>query len=360
MNIVRIFFILLAGLFLVPASHADGEQSREKKRFLVIDSYHREYNWSRDTNDGFCDAMLKLGYFDNRSQIDAFTKNDHVETSKAVLKKLWMDTKRKKRKSDMKASASTIFTIAKEFSPDLIFLGDDNAANYIGNLFLDADIPVVFWGLNNTPVKYGLLDEKQRPGHNITGVYQTGYYVESLHLLKKLVPEAKTFVVLSDKSSSGRSHLKKVAFLHRKGALPLELVETVSTGDYKEWKAKALELQKKVDAFYVVQYAGLKDRKGKYIPTTEVAEWYTSNISKPEAAMHTFVDEGLLCAAADSGYNQGHEAALIADDILSKGADPAAYPPRTPGRGPLMVNRKRAEVLGIKLSDKLGIEKYID
>jgi len=111
----------------------------------------------------------------------------------------------------------------------------------------------------------------------------------------------------------------------------------------------------------VAQYAGLKDTQGNAVPDIAVATWYVRNIKIPEAAgfKHRVV-QGMLCAADDSGFNQGHEAAVIANDILMKGADPANYPPRAPKRGPLMVNRQRAKLLGITLTDAMGVEEYID
>jgi ABC-type uncharacterized transport system substrate-binding protein len=68
----------------------------------------------------------------------------------------------------------------------------------------------------------------------------------------------------------------------------------------------------------------------------------------------------MLCSADDSGFNQGYEAAVIAHDILAHGKDPGSYPVRTPGRGALMVNRQRAETLGIVLTKNMAIEKIID
>ena len=175
------------------------------------------------------------------------------------------------------------------------------------------------------------------------------------------MPGVKTFAILSDDTSSGRSHTKKINYLARKGALSLKLKETVATSDYEDWKANALELQGKVDAFFLAQYSGLKDKQGKSVPAKDVTVWYMNNIKIPEAAVQgQFVKQGMLCSADDSGYNQGYEAVVIAHDILANGADPAVYHPRAPKRGPLMVNKKRAEMLGIKLTEDMGIEEYIN
>lgn len=352
--------VLMIGLFLAPKHAEAAKKPAGKIRILVVDSYHREYLWSQYTNEGFCAAMLKFGYFDNQGQADEFTKNDYVETSKVIVRKLWMDAKRKTGKEEKVMMTGAITKSARQFMPDLLFLGDDDAAEYIGNQYLDEKIPMVFWGLNDTPVKYGLVESEKRPGHNATGIYQITYYTESLSLLKKLAPGVRTFAVLSDNTTTGRIFAKSLADLARKGQLPLRLVETVSTGEYEVWKEKALELQQKVDAFFVAQYAGLKDRDGKPVPDNEVAAWYVSHIKIPEAAgfKHRVV-QGMLCAADDSGYNQGYEAVVTAHDILAKGARPAAYPARVPKRGALMVNAARAAVLGISPTPEMGIEEYI-
>ena len=55
----------------------------------------------------------------------------------------------------------------------------------------------VFWGVNGRPMKYGLLDSMDRPGHNVTGVWQSGYHKESLELLSQLVPNLKTYAIVA-------------------------------------------------------------------------------------------------------------------------------------------------------------------
>ncbi len=352
--IVLALFLCLAS-FGVPAERIAGG----KIRMLVISSYHREYGWSEDTERGFCAAMLRFGYFDTAAQADAFTKTDFVETAKATVKKMWMDAKRNGGRTELERKALAMYKSAKEFGPDIIFLGDDEAGEYVGKLFLDAKLPVVFWGFNDNPVKYGLVDTARRPGHNVTGVYQSGYYLESLRLLKAIVPRVKTFAVLSDATVSGRTHYKAIEYLARSGELPLKLAEIVATNDYQTWQARALDLQSRVDAFYVVHYVGLKDKAGKPVPSTEVAQWYTTHIRIPETTRGHYVKEGMLCAADDSGYKQAYEAVVVAHDILARGANPATYPTRTPTRGALMVNRDRARTLGITLKEEMGIEEYI-
>jgi ABC-type uncharacterized transport system substrate-binding protein len=81
--------------------------------------------------------------------------------------------------------------------------------------------------------------------------------------------------------------------------------------------------------------------------------WYLEHITKPETSHEDqFVLEGMLCTANDSGYNQGYTAVAMAVEILERGVKPAQMQPRTPPRGPFMVNRQRAKQLGIALEAK--------
>lgn len=355
------FFVLLCGVSLAQAGPAVSAKAPAKKKIMAVSSYHREYLWSRETHKGFCDAMLKYGYFETQEQIDEYGKNDFVETAKVIVRKVWMDAKRKKSRTQKIHMSAQILAAVKEFKPHLVFLGDDDAAEYVGTQMLDSRIPLVFWGVNNTPVKYGLVESAERPGHNATGIYQPGYYQESLLLLKKIVPGAKTFAVLTDDTTAGRSHYKAIHYLAENGRLPLKLTETVVTGDYEVFKAKVLELQSKVDAFFIAQYSSLLDGSGRYVSAHEVSSWYLQNSRIPETAEQgQFVRQGMLCGADDSGYKQGYAAVGVARDILFKGANPATYPVRAPGRGALMLNRERAKMLGIEVRPEWGIEVFVD
>ncbi len=356
-NSHKLNVVLLLCIFLVIITTP--ALASNKKKLLVVSSYHREYVWTQETNQGLCAALKEYGYFDSDAQIIEFTKSDEIETPKMIMKKIWMNTKKKKSAEQIASIVKKVTEEVRKFKPDIILLGDDNAARYIGNQFLDSKTPIVFWGVNNTPVKYGLLDSIDRPGHNVTGVYQAGYYAESMELLTRIVPKIKTFAVLSDDTSSGRSHTKKIERLVRSGIIKNKLVEISIENNYDKWQKKALELQNKVDAFLIAQYSGLTGKDGKYVSTQEVTKWYLNNIKIPETVIFgQFVKQGMLCSADDSGYNQGYSAAKIALDILENGKVPATYKPIFPKRGALMVNKKRAKALGITFTEDMGIEEY--
>jgi ABC-type uncharacterized transport system substrate-binding protein len=348
------------GLLLLSLAAPAGRQT-PKHRILVVSSYHREYLWSQDTQKGLCAGLLEFGFLDHAGQAAEFTRTDTVESAAGVVKKTWMDTKRKNGKGEIAVSVDRVLTEIAEFRPDLVLLGDDNAANYVGNQLIDTKVPVVFWGVNGLPLRYGLLDSLEKPGHNITGVYQAGYLKECLEFLQRIVPGVKTFAVLSDDSETGRAKVKALESLHESGRLPLQLVESVVTNRLDEWKSGALRLQDRVDAFFVMNHNSLKDENGRAVDQLEIGHWYLRHIRIPECAHEKqFAEEGMLCVCDDSGYNQGYEAMKLAYRILKKGQSPGQIEVKAPGRGPFLVNRARARGLGLVLTADMGVEEIIE
>ena len=84
MDRVPALIVLLA---LMVATALPTQAAAERKRIFVVSSYHTEYLWSQSTQEGLNQAMLDYGYFQNASQAKAFTRDNYVETPKAVVKK---------------------------------------------------------------------------------------------------------------------------------------------------------------------------------------------------------------------------------------------------------------------------------
>lgn len=343
-------------------SFAQADPDNGKRRIFIVSSYDRNYLWSQSTHAGVTAAMLRYGYLDNGRQAEILFARDYVESSRAVVKKAWMDTKRHNSMREIAEITMRIMNDISQFQPDLVLLGDDNAVNYIGNQLLDTETPVVFWGVNGLPIKYGLVDSMDRPGHNVTGVWQAGYHKESLELLHALVPEARTFAILACDSVTSRPKVKQIVALDREEKLPLKLVAIVQTNSYEKFQRRTLSLAEKVDAFFILNHDTMRDTQDNHVDMLTVGRWYLTHIHKPEASHEDqFVREGMLLTANDSGYNQAFTAFEMAYDILEQGFNPGLIRTKTPPRGPLMVNRRRAEMLSIKLEDKLDtIDEIVD
>lgn len=347
------FFILVFIFILISTS-----VFAEKHRMAIVDSYSVDYMWSLGTAEGVNKGLLEYNYLDNNEQADTLNKTHYVESSASVIKKFWMDSKKNNSQIEIAESMDRITRQLEEFQPTIVLLGDDNAANYIGNYYLDTETPVVFWGVNGSPLKYGLIDSIENPGHNVTGIYQKSYHKEGIEHLLKLVPNIKRIAVLSDDSTTGRAHTKSFIASLQKGLLQTEAVKIVQTNSYETWKQEILNLKNEVDAFLVSTHATFKDKEGKAIKTTEAAAWYLKNVSLPEAVTSiAFIKEGMLAAINDSPQKQGYEAIRVSHQILSEGKKPADIQPYAPEHGGFTVNQWRAERLG--LADKVDKHRAI-
>ncbi len=333
----------------------------KKLRIFIVDSYHPQYLWSKDTTKGLCAALKDFKFLDNDQQIDELTTKDLLETDIIVIKKVWMDSKHKSRKDEIKAITKNIVNEINKFKPDLVFLGDDNATNFIGAHLFNTKIPVVFWGVDFNPFAYGYIDSLAHPGHNVTGVYQAEYIKDTMRYLIRLKPSVKKFAILSDASETGLAKTRAVLKLSEDGQLPLQLIDQVATNSFSEWQDRILELRSKVDAFYVVNHGTLRDDNGAYVDTFMAGAWYLSNVKIPEISPEKqFVQEGMLLSVDDSGYKQAYEAGRMADMVLHHHIAPGNIPVVAPSRGAIMVNRQRASMLGIDLSHQDFIEQYIE
>jgi ABC-type uncharacterized transport system substrate-binding protein len=360
---LRILLVLVLVLVIgFAARPAQALAAAKQKRIFIVSSYDRNYIWSQSTQSGVNAAMLKLGYLETDLQARQLVSTDMVQSDKVVVKKVWMDTKRKSSSLEIARTTTRVMAQLREFSPDVVLLGDDNAANYIGNQLLDSKIPVVFWGINGLPLKYDLIKSMDAPGRNVTGVWQSGYHKESLDLLKRLVPAAKTFAILACDSETTRPNVKMIEQLAMRGLLPFKLVGKVVTNSLDEWKSGALKLAETADVLFVLNHDTLRDAKGDYVDMLTAGRWYLNNIKKPEASHEDqFVKEGMLLTANDSGYNQGFWAFEMAYGILELGLSPASMAVRTPDRGPYLVNRNRAKALGISIDEAMYlIDELVD
>ncbi|MBT3235331.1 MAG: hypothetical protein HN353_05215 [Bdellovibrionales bacterium] len=336
-------------------------QAKPPKRILLVDSYHKEYLWSQETHRGFASALLEAGLINDPNEVEQIRVGKSISNSTVIIKSLWMDSKRKSSARELALATNQVMAVVKKFNPEIVLLGDDNATNYIGNQLIDTKTPVIFWGVNGNPNKYHFMDSNDKPGHNITGVYQKGYYRQSLLRLKQLVPLAKTFAIISDDTPTGRSKAKIIQAIARQGNSPLELKKTIITSSFKIWKEKIKMIANEVDAFFMLNHQGLKKPDGKSVEMYTAGKWYLKNIHLPECSDEKqFVQEGMLLTVDDSGFNQGYAAGDMLLNILSGAKIPAKMPAIAPPPGPLIVNRQRLKQLKIKIPTGFSADQHID
>ena len=142
--------LLLIQVFFSTQSFAD------KKDILIIESYHSGYQWSRDYVNTISNSL-----------------------SEFTVQHFQMDTKRLPA-TMYPARAEKAWKVIQAIDPLLIFLGDDNALQYLSHRLSTTNYPVVYLGINSNPRNSGVYKYK-----NITGILERPLLKRSLITAKK-------------------------------------------------------------------------------------------------------------------------------------------------------------------------------
>ncbi len=199
-----------------------------KKRCLYISSYHQGYEW----NDGIERGM------------------ESVLQQQCELQHFYMDTKRHPEPEWAEKKAREALALIKRYKPDVLLVADDNASRFLVMPYLrDADLPVVFGGLNWTVGEYGY------PYRNATGMVEVAPILPLLKQLRRILPSVHRALFLSSDVATERKDFLHYQQLFSKNdvALTASLVS-----NFAEWKQAYLYGQE-FDFILLNNNAGIRD-----------------------------------------------------------------------------------------------------
>src|SRR6516162_8365995 len=135
-----------------------------------------------------------------------------------------------------------------------------------------SNIPIVF-AIGTDPVKVGLVDRYNRPGGNITGVYNllTGLASKHLELLHELLPAAKTIALFVNPNNPNHVYVPEA--LAAANALGLHLEVLTASAERDLEAAFKIIVQQRADALVMIadpffiawrkQFVALSSRKAE-------------------------------------------------------------------------------------------------
>ena len=122
--------------------------------------------------------------------------------------------------------------LIESWKPDLVYTNDDNAQEYVAKYFVNSDIPFVFSGVNADPQKYGFVGSR-----NNTGVLEQEHFVESVQLLREMVPNVHKIAVIFDEGSTWPGVMKRMkATLDKLPGIEFISWETIKT--FEQFKSR--------------------------------------------------------------------------------------------------------------------------
>lgn len=306
-------------------------------KILHIMSYHSPWEWTDEQLRGFKEPLQDL---DIEYQV------------------FQMDTKNKSTKEWKEEVGRQARALIDSWQPDLVYTTDDNAQEFVVQYYINSTIPFVFSGVNVDPTVYGF-----RGSRNVTGVLEQEHFVQTMHLLKDIVPHVKRIAVVLDKDPTWDGVVQR---MQAEAALisNVEFVAWDTIETFDEYKRKIQTYPQDVDALALLGIFTFKDAEGKNVPYPEVLRWTAEHSTLPDFSFwESRVGPGTLCVVTVSGYEQGLAAGKIARGILAEGRSPASYAIVPTVKGEPIINLARAKKLripvktGVLLTAKI-LEKF--
>src|SRR5262245_33120816 len=203
-----------------------------------------------------------------------------------------------------------------------------------------ATIPIVFV-MGADPVKLGVVASLNRPGGNVTGVYQVYGALggKRLELIRELVPKASLIAVLTNpKNPNSEDHLADVRAAAQAMGQRILVFPVSVDGDVEP--AFASVAQQGADALLVADDPFFSTRRDQLV--TQAARrglpaiYYTREFA---------TDGGLISYGSNAIANYGRAGAYVGRVL--KGTAPADLPIEQPTKFELVINLKTAKMLGL-------------
>ncbi len=265
---------------------------------LILHSYHQEYPWTKNENDGFVQTLLGVEPW-----------------RESLISTEYLDTKRHAFTEEYKNFfLSYLAQKYQSYIPDIIFCTDDNALDFLMSYkeHLFPGVPVVFSGVNNLAVQ-NLLDSSQ-----YVGVYEKKELAPNVRIVREINPTVKKIIFIGDDSST---------YWAIKTEAQKELTQIFPEMETKFLAEKAFsQLIKQLEGqdggvIFLTTVGGFFDDQKKVLPLGKVIETICTTGNHMIISMEdVYMKRGVLGGYVTHGYSQGKEAAKIALRVLSGAA----------------------------------------
>jgi|GEM_PF-3401646 len=317
-TLVRHVILLFVSLFILLPPCAAGAEPPEKKRILVLNSYHPGYVWSDTILNGITDSLK--GHED--------TVDLHIE---------YMDTKQHHGDIYFEKLRSLYDHKYKNLSFDLIAACDDNAVNFLirykDDLF--PGTPVLFCGVNDSQTMARAMQMGMK------GIYEQWADRENIDLALRLFPKTTTIAIIADQTPTGRGGAQRIQRLETIYANRVNFVFTPTTS-MKQIKHSLANLPENSIILFTVLF---KTDDEHWFSYRQGSEFIVTSTDKPVFVLSDFaVVPGVIGGYVVSGYHQGKALGeLLKKVVIEK------YP---------LEKLERSRALTTRLFDYSGLQQF--
>lgn len=290
-KIVSLLLFLLVGFSIVTISAQDTSPAREKN-ILILHSYHQGLEWTDHISSGIQDV------FKNRIDVNLVFE--------------YLDTKRFFNQEYFNSLIDFYKSKARNIPFDVIIACDNTAYNFMTTYQHEfyPGVPIVFCGVNfldtialkENPTFYGFMEKTD--------------HKNTLQSIQKIFPTRKNILIINDNTVTGqaiRAELEESLPLF-KNELNIEIYSDLNLKNIQD-KVKSLD-----DTYAIYLLVINRDNEGNFISYRKGINAIGAVSKVPIFGSWDFyINKGLFGGRITSGFDQGKEAGLLAEEIIDKG-----------------------------------------
>lgn len=312
--------VLAAAALIAGGCGSTGNQTKAESGKMLIGVVQIVQHGSLDeANRGFIDGLKESGYGEDKVTFD----QENAQGDQSNLK--------------------TIAARFKSEKPKLICAIATPAAQAVANEI--RDIPIVGTAITDY-VTAKLVKNNEQPGGNVTGVSDLASIDAQMDLGRALVPDAKTVGLIycsSEVNSEVQANMMK-DYCARNGLA----VEERTVNSVNDIQQVTESLAGKVDFIY----APTDNTIASAIPT--LIKVTDANKIPVIVGADIMAKDGALAALSVDYYRLGIQTGHMAADILDGKIKPETAPIQHQKEYTIVINKKNAEALGIKIPEEIA------
>ena len=209
-----------------------------------------------------------------------------------------------------------------QFDPDAIIAVDDEAQQYVAQLYAGLSRPkIIFTAIDHDPKEFGYVGAA-----NVTGILEILPLTAIREALQQIRPgQPMRLAVLGTPTPTGKGQLRQINAFDWG---PHKLVDAQLLGDFAAWQQAIKAMEGKADVLVVLSHDGLKvsPTSTSPAPLADVIRWIEANAKPLPIGISTdYVELGGGLSLAPSSRAMGEVAAI--DTLQWLKAKPASAPP---------------------------------
>ncbi len=238
------------------------------------------------------------------------------------------------------------------YQPDVLIVCDDEAMTQVLTAYPDPEQWIVFCGLD------GEVPEAVKTLPHVAGVLEERYPVQTVRLARAMMPNARSYVLLTDDSVETRNAIQRwyadIAAANLEGMYmpPLRQVEK-----FEYWQRVVMTetVNYNFDFILLGNYHALRDAAGNYIPEDDVLKWTLTHTPVPVYALQQrSVEFGAIGGLVVSRRAQGEQVGAIVVKMM-QGVAPETLGIVPSSPNPLLLNLAAAQYWRLGIPVKIPV-----